>query len=133
HPPSGGLRACGFRGVGQPGEIVESALDIAAELVGRALVADDLPYRRVAVEGLKLYRADFLEERAVLDSLERRRLFRLGHLDKPPSPRIQHRDSLANQLCHSRIALRGGIDVAHDAPVGAVIDPAMGKNPPGHL
>src|SRR5208282_788713 len=65
------FRACRFGRFGQPVQIVEAVMQVAAETVGGALVAEDFPDVLVVVERNQFRAADLFEKRRVLNFLER--------------------------------------------------------------
>src|SRR5690348_2820225 len=75
---SGRFRAGSLGRFGQPVQIVESVMQIAAEGIGGALVAEDFPDVVVVVQRNHFDAADFFKEWGVLNFLERGDLIGAG-------------------------------------------------------
>src|SRR3954467_106172 len=85
------------RRVGEPVEVVEAPVDVAAEVHGRALVAERLPHQRVVVELDHGGRLDEFEVRVALDGGDRRELGVVVELEER-RPRVERGDALRDRL-----------------------------------
>src|SRR3954452_2287755 len=116
--------------VGQPVEVVETAVQVAPEVGRRAFVAEELPHERLVVERDDRGRLQELEERRAL-GLGQRLELRVGVELGERARAVEPRDALLDLPRDGLVAVGRRLDLADDRLVGLVGGAVVGGHRAG--
>src|SRR4051794_34359778 len=116
--------------VGQPVEVVEPAVQVAAEVGRRAFVAEELPHERLVVERDDRGRLQELEERRAL-GLGQRLELRVGVELGERARAVEPRDALLDLPRDGLVAVGRRLDLADDRLVGLVGEAVVAEHRAG--